>query len=94
MKRGLPLNLDDKSRAIICDWLEDNNIHGSNIHIVKGDLHSDNYNSSKKLDYRNVLSLFGGSDYSNYNYVRNNYGLSYDIITSNQNIIRGSFINL
>ena len=94
MKRGLPLNLDDKSRAIICDWLEDNNIYGSDIHIIKGDLHSDNYNSSKKLDYRNVLSLFGGSDYSNYNYVRNNYGLSYDVITKHQNVIRGSFINI
>lgn len=93
MKRGLPLNLDDKSKSLIYEWLHANNISGDNIHIVKGDLHSSNLNSCRMFDYRNVLSLFGASDYSNYNFSRNSYGVSYDMFISN-NFIRGTFENI
>jgi hypothetical protein len=50
-------------------------------------------NSCKKFTYRNVLSLFGASDYSNYNFSRNSYGLSYDLII-NDNLISGTFENI
>jgi hypothetical protein len=93
MKKGLPLNLDDKSKVLIYEWLEENNIHGNNIHFVKGDLHSNSLNSCRRFDYRNVLSLFGASDYSNYNFSRNSYGLSYDLFVGD-NIIRGTFENM
>lgn len=93
MKKGMPLNLDDKNKVMLYDWLEDNGITGDNIHIIKGDLHSSNYSSCKKLDYRNVLSLFGSSDYSAFNYTRNSYGISYDMCI-NGNIVRGEFQNI
>lgn len=93
MKRGLPLNLDDKSKIMLYEWLHEMGIHKDNIHFIKGDLHSNSLNSCKRLDYRNVLSLFGASDYSNYNFSRNSYGMSYDLFVGS-NLIRGTFENL
>lgn len=92
MKRGLPLNLDEKSKVMIYEWLEANSVHGDNIHFIKGDLHSNALNSCKRFDYRNVLSLFGASDYSNYNFSRNSYGVSYDLFIGNARTI-GTFEN-
>lgn len=93
MRRGLPLNLDDKSKIMLYEWLHEMGIHKDNIHFIKGDLHSNSLNSCKRLDYRNVLSLFGASDYSNYNFSRNSYGMSYDLFVGS-NLIRGTFENL
>lgn len=92
-KRGLPLNLDDKNKVMIYEWLDSQHIYGDNIHIIKGDLHTENINSCKKLDYRNVLSLFGASDYSNYNFSRNQYGISYEMFIGDK-LLRGTFENL
>ena len=92
-KKGLPLNLDEKSKVMMYEWLESNNITGDKIHFIKGDLHSNNMNSCRKFTYRNVLSLFGASDYSNYNFSRNSYGLSYDLFIGD-NIISGTFENI
>lgn len=93
MKSGLPLNLDDKNKIKLYEYLDSRNITGTGIHIIKGDLHTENINSCLKLDYRNVLSLFGASDYSNYNYSRNQYGVSYELFIGD-NLIRGTFENL
>ena len=93
MKKGLPLNLDDKSKVMLYEWLHDQGIHTDKVHFIKGDLHSNSLNSCKRLDYRNVLSLFGASDYSNYNFSRNSYGLSYDLMVGG-NLLRGTFENL
>ena len=93
MKRGLPLNIDEKSKTMMYEWLDDNKIYGDNIHIIKGDLHSNNMNSCKKFDYRNVLSLFGASDYSSYNFSRNSYGVSYELFIGD-NLVRGTFENM
>jgi hypothetical protein len=68
MTKAMPLNLNDQSSVMIRDWLDAEGIHESGIHIIKGDLHSNNLNSCRKFDYRNVLSLFGNSDYSMMNY--------------------------
>lgn len=93
MKKGLPLNLNDKTQIMIYEWLHENGLHQDNIHIIKGDLHSNNINSCKRFTYRNVLSLFGASDYSSYNFSRNSWGISFDIIHNN-NVLSGSFENL
>ena len=90
MKKGMPLNLDDKNKVMIYDWLHANCINGNNIHIIKGDLHTENFNSSYCLDYRNVLSLFGASDYANYNFTRNQSGMSYEMLLGD-NLVRGAF---
>lgn len=93
MKKPMPLNLNDKTKMMLYEWLDSKGIYGNNIHFIKGDLHSNSLSSCRKLTYRNVLSLFGASDYSNMNYSRNAYGLSYDII-DNDNLLRGTFENL
>ena len=101
MKKPLPLNLNDSTSALLRDWLDreglyNDNIHiikGDNIHFVKGDLHSNSLNSCRKFDYRNVLSIFGDSDYSQMNYVSNPIGVSYDYFVGNTRIL-GTFENL
>ena len=93
MKKGFPNNLDDKTKVLLYEWLSQNNLLGKKVHIVKGDLHSDNFNSCYLLDYRNVLSLFGASDYANYNFSRNSYGVSYDLFINN-NLVKGTFENI
>lgn len=93
MKRGMPLVLDDKNKVKMYEWFESKNIYGDNIHIVKADLHSNALSSCKKFDYRNVLSLFGSSDHSAYNYTRNSYGVSYDLFIGD-NLVRGTFENM
>ena len=92
MKKPLPLNLNADSNVILRDWLDREDLTESNIHIIKGDLHSNNLNSCRKFDYRNVLSLFGDSDYSQYNYPSNGYGISYDLFIGNTRTI-GTFEN-
>ena len=92
MKKGMPLNIDEKTKVMLYEWLDSNNIKGDNIHFIKGDLHSNALNSCKKFDYRNVLSLFGASDYSNFNFSRNSYGTSYDLYIGNIRTI-GTFEN-
>lgn len=93
MKRPLPLNLNSDSSNLIRDWLDREGLHEEHIHIIKGDLHSNNLNACRKFDYRNVLSLFGESDYSQYNYQSNGYGISYDLFIENVRTI-GTFENL
>lgn len=93
MKKPMPLDLNDKTKIMLYEWLDSKHIYGDNIHFIKGDLHSNSLSSCKKLTYRNVLSLFGASDYSNYNYSRNSYGMSYDLFIGD-NLIRGTFENI
>lgn len=93
MKKGLPLNLNDNTKVRLYEWLDENGIKGNNIHFIKGDLHSESYDSCKKLSYRNVLSLFGASDYSNTNFGRNSYGVSYELILG-EIVTRGTFENV
>lgn len=93
MKKGLPLNIDAAHKVQIYEWLDSKGITGNNIHIVKADLHSNNLNSCYKFDYRNVLSLFGSSDYSAYGFSRNAYGASFDILIGDQ-LTQGTFNNL
>jgi hypothetical protein len=93
MKRPMPLVIDDKTKVMLYEWLMNQGEKGNNIHFIKGDLHSNALSSCKKLDYRNVLSLFGSSDYSNYNYSQNAYGVSYDLMLGN-NLVRGTFENM
>ena len=90
MKKPFPLHLDPNTSSIIKDYIISNNIPTNNLHIVKGDLHSEAFDDCSVFDYRNVLSLFGSSDYSMYNYQKNNYGISYDLFIGN-NLVRGTF---
>lgn len=93
MKSGLPLNLNDKTKVMLYEWLQEHNLQTSKVLVIKGDLHTDNINSCKSISYRNVLSLYGSSDYSQMNFPRGTYGLSYELLTNN-NLLRGTFENL
>lgn len=91
MKAPLPLILNDKTTVWLNNWMDRNNITNyGHIHIIKGDLHSNALQSNAKFTYRNVLSLFGDSDYSQMNYVSNSRGVSYELFINNQ-IISGTF---
>ena len=94
MKRGLPVNLNDTTLVKLYEWLDSVNINGRNIHFIKGDLHQENINSNYKLDYRNVLSLYGSSDYGQLNFGRQPDGISYEIIDNDGNLLRGNLTNL
>lgn len=93
-KKGLPLNLNDATKVFLFEWLRYKGLsERKNIHFIKGDLHSNNLNSCEAFTYRNVLSLFGASDYSNMNFSRNSYGISYELFIGD-NMISGTFENL
>jgi hypothetical protein len=92
-KKGMPLNLDDKSKTMLYEWLMKEGITSDKIHFIKGDLHSNALSSCARFDYRNVLSLYGASDYSNMNFSRNSYGVSYDLIIGEQ-VLKGTFENM
>lgn len=93
MKKNMPLYLNDRTKVMLYEWLDTNGIRGNNIHIIKADLHSNNLDSCKKLDYRNVLSLFCDSDYSAYNFSANSYGVSYDLFDRGL-LLRGTIENM
>ena len=90
----MPLELNDKTKVFLFEWLRYEGLAGcENIHFIKGDLHSNALSSCEAFTYRNCLSLFGASDYSNMNFSRNSYGISYDMFIGN-NLISGTFENL
>lgn len=93
MRSGMPKILDDKTKIMLYEWLHEKGIEGESINFVKGDTHSNTLSSCKRLTYRSVLSLYGASDYANYNFSRNSYGLSYDYMIGNE-IVRGTFENM
>ena len=92
MKRPLPINLDPAAKGLINDMLINRNLfnQGKPIHIIKGDMHNDNLNSSLHYDYRTCLSLFGATDYCQSNYTANKRGVSYELFLGDQ-MIRGIF---
>lgn len=89
--KGLSLNVTDKDRGTYLSYLLKNNIspRTRKIHFVKGDLHQDNFQQvGHNIDVRTVASLFGASDYSDYNFSDCNAGTSYDIVSGDL-VMRG-----
>lgn len=82
MKHGLPLHLNDKVENYFRKYLMYHNINpqGTNISIVKGDLHMANSQDTYGFRYRNVLSLFGGSKWIGTNFGPNKPGICFDIV--------------
>lgn len=96
MKKPLPLHLTNDSKVWLDNYLirEEivNKYAPGHIHILKGDLHTAGFDDTLQYDYRNCLSLFGDSDYSQMNYPSNGYGVSYSIIIGDS-ILNGEFKN-
>lgn len=82
MKHGMPKYLDKKTEVYIKDYIHHNNING-NTHFIKGDLHQDCVDFCNRFRYRNVLSLFGASEWIFTNYGYSRAGISYDIVNMN-----------
>lgn len=95
MKRPLPLHLNPNAIVWLNNYMDRNGITNKylpgKIHVIKGDLHTAGYDNTYKFDYRNCLSLFGDSDYSQMNYNSNPRGCSYSLIINN-NFINGEFV--
>lgn len=95
MKKPLPLHLNPNAIVWLNNYMDRSGITGKyapgKIHVIKGDLHTAAYDNNYKFDYRNCLSLFGDSDYSQMNYNSNPRGCSYSLIINN-NFINGEFI--
>lgn len=96
MKKPLPLHLTNDSKVWLDNYLIRENIVNKyapgHIHILKGDLHTAGFDDTLQYDYRNCLSLFGDSDYSQMNYPSTGYGVSYSVIIGDS-ILNGEFKN-
>ena len=95
MKKPLPLHLTNDAKVWLDNYLIREEVFSKNynsIHILKGDLHTASFDDTLQYDYRNCLSLFGDSDYSQMNFPSNGYGCSYSVIINND-IINGEFKN-
>lgn len=100
MKKPLPLHLTPPAIVWLNNYLDRSGYTAKykpgHIHFIKGDLHTAGMDDNIKFDYRNCLSMFGDSDYSQMNYPSNGYGCSYTLIVGNPsgfNYINGEFKN-
>lgn len=72
MKHGLPKELNDKTINYINSYIDHYEIRSKYIHLEKGDLHTVNFNRTKKFDYRNFMSFAPPSTW-----VQKNFGDTY-----------------
>ena len=80
MKHGMPKYLDKKTELYIKDYIDRHDV-SNNCHFIKGDLHQDCVDFCNKFRYRNVLSVFGASEWIFTNFGYSRAGLSYDIVS-------------
>jgi len=80
-KFGLPLQLNDKAENYITKYIEYHNLdRNKNIHLIKGDLHTESMQLTINFRYRNVLSLYGSSKWIHSNFGPGMAGVSFDIV--------------
>ena len=84
MRNGLPLNIDQKTEAFINSYIDMYKLTGT-LHFIKGDLHQASTNYVRKFRYRNVLSLYGSSDWAQTNFGPSLAGCSSEIIYKHKN---------
>ena len=89
-KHGLPLNLDKKSVEFLMSYIEHHGINkeAKYIHVEKGDLHSINYDGSRKyFDYMNFGSFAPPSKWAQANYgdCRSSYYMQ--VVDKKENLI-------
>lgn len=72
MNRGMPLQLTDRVKNFITEYIDHHKITSPYIHVEKGDLHQLGYERTKKFDYRNFGSFAPPSSW-----VQMNFGDTY-----------------
>ena len=88
LKFGLPLQLNDKTENYINKYITYHNIDLSkNIHVIKGDLHSESQQLGQHFRYRNVLSMYGSSKWIHSNFGPGMAGVSFDIVEKNYDTV-------
>ena len=78
--KNMPLVINDKTENQINEFLDYNDIHGKNIHFVKGDLHQSATTYSKRFRYKSVASFFGSSEWIHKNFGNTRASCDMDII--------------
>lgn len=87
MKYGFPFRLDKRAEDIINDYIVYNKLDRDTdpaiqrqvIHFIKGDLHQSGEEFSKKFRYKNVMSMYGPSNYIQMNYGNGYKGFEFEI---------------
>lgn len=89
MKHGFPLVLDNKTIEFIDNYLDYHELQmlvpsatnrGYFLHFIKGDLHRSAEQFAKRFRYKNVMSVYGSSNYTHTNYGFNLPGAEYEIV--------------
>lgn len=83
MKKGLPMNLDDKNEVLLTQYITSQQGLKKNINIVSGDLHNEAMNRGKTFKYWKVGSFFGSSDYCMYGFGNTPAHVNYHIVENN-----------
>ena len=89
MKRGLPLDLDDKTVKYVRDYIDFYNLEkkADYIHLEKGDLHQIGYHKDNRFDYRNFMSFSPPSNWEQHNFGDSYAGYSIQVIPKHDNEI-------
>lgn len=94
-KHGFPMNLDSKTELFFADYINKRNVdRGKFLSVVKADLHSNNSQEGKLFRYRNTMSLYGGSSWIDANFGYTKPGVSFDIVSKNEQQILEGWISL
>ena len=93
LKFGLPLQLNDKTENYINKYINYHNIDISkNIHVIKGDLHTESQQLGQNFRYRNVLSMYGSSKWIHSNFGPGMAGVSFDIVEKDYDTVYSFYI--
>ena len=87
MKHGHGLHLSDKIENYFIQIVDANKMKNPYIHVVKGDLHQTASMKGKRFRYKNVASLYGGSDWIHTNFGPTKPAVDFEIISKNENIV-------
>ena len=92
-KFGLPLQLNDKAENYITKYIDYHKLNkNKNIHLIKGDLHTESMQLTTNFRYRNVLSLYGSSKWIHSNFGPGMAGVSFDIVDKKSDDIYSFYI--
>ena len=80
MFKNMPLVINDKWENQINEYIDYNDIFGSQIHFIKGDLHQSATTYGKRFRYKSVASFFGSSEWIHKNFGNTKAAVDFDIL--------------
>lgn len=83
LKNPLPSTLDMKTELYFKRYIDAHQIKSKYIHVIKGDQHQASCQFGEFFRYKNVLSMYGSSKWSQTNFMQNTKGVCMDILTNN-----------